>query len=65
MDFTDPANQDILGGDQEMINEAMKLRNIILNFREHSLSRPFKSSNGYKDSTYGRFRKVLNGRGEV
>jgi hypothetical protein len=63
MDFTDPANQDVLGADQEMMDEAMKLRKIILDFREHSLSRPFKSSNWYKDTTYGRFRKVLNGRG--
>jgi len=63
MDFTAPSNQDLLGGDEELIEEAMKLRKIILDFQQHSLSRPFRTSNWYRDNMYSRFRRILNGRG--
>jgi hypothetical protein len=41
MDFSVPGNQDLLGGDEEMIHETMKLRRVVLDFRERSLARPF------------------------
>lgn len=63
LDFTQSNNQALLGGDQQLIQEAMKLRNIILNFQEYSLSRPFRSSNWYRDNMYRRFRSILHGKG--
>ena len=64
-DFTDPKNHEFLGGHKDLIREAMKLREIIMDFQMNSLSRAFRSSNWYKDRMYLKFRKVLYGKGVV
>lgn len=63
LDFTQANNQALLGGDQDLIKEAMKVRTVILNFQEYSLSRPFRSSNWYRENMYRRFRSILHGKG--
>jgi hypothetical protein len=63
LDFTLANNQALLGNDEELIKEAMNLRKVILNFQEYSLSRPFRSSNWYRDNMYRRFRSILHGKG--
>lgn len=64
-DYTDPANADLLAGDEELIKEAMNLRRILLGFQQNNLVRLFRSTNWYQESTYGRLRRVLYGKGNV
>jgi hypothetical protein len=64
-DYTDPANADLLAGDEQLIKEAMNLRRILLGFQQNNLVRLFRSTNWYQESTYGRLRRVLYGKGNV
>jgi hypothetical protein len=64
-DYTDPANADLLAGDEDLIREAMNLRRILLGFQQNNLVRLFRSTNWFRESTYGRLRRVLYGKGNT
>lgn len=60
LDFNDKPNQDLLGGDEELIDLAMKMRKVVLNFREKGV-RDMKGSIAYRKEHFDLFRKVYDG----
>ncbi|KAE8442719.1 hypothetical protein EG329_002910 [Mollisiaceae sp. DMI_Dod_QoI] len=60
LDFNKRGNQDLLGGDAELIELAMKMRKVVLDFRDKGV-RDMKGSIAYRKEHFDLFRKVYNG----
>lgn len=60
LDFNDKPNQDLLGGDRELISLAMEMRKVVLDFRERGV-RDMKGSMAYRKDHFDLFRKVYEG----
>ncbi|KUJ13911.1 uncharacterized protein LY89DRAFT_736910 [Mollisia scopiformis] len=60
LDFNDKPNQDLLAGDEELIDLAMKMRKVVLDFREKGV-RDMKGSIAYRKEHFDLFRKVYDG----
>lgn len=60
LNFNDRPNQDLLAGDEELIDLAMKMRKVVLDFREKGV-RDMKGSIAYRKEHFDLFRKVYDG----
>ena len=63
LDFSKPWNQDLLGGDADLIDQAMHLRALIMKFRQFSPAKVMRSTFWYQADMHNRLREVLDGRG--
>jgi hypothetical protein len=60
LDFNDKLHQDLLGGDQELIKLAIKMRKVVVSFREKGFT-DMKGSIAYRKEYFDLFRRVYDG----
>jgi hypothetical protein len=60
LDFNDELHQDLLGNDQRLIKLAVKMRKVVVGFREKGFT-DMKGSIAYKKGYFDLFRKVYDG----
>jgi hypothetical protein len=60
LDFNDKLNQDLLGHDQELTKLAIKMRKVVLSFREKGFT-DMKGSIAYRKVYFDLFRRVYDG----
>lgn len=60
LDFNDKLHQDLLGHDQKLIKLAVKMRNVVVGFREKGFT-DMKGSIAYKKGYFDLFRRVYDG----
>ena len=60
LDFEDKFNQDLVGGDQQLIKLAMQMRKVVLGFRERGFP-DMKGSIAYRKEYFDQFRRVYDG----
>lgn len=60
LDVSEKLHRDLLSGDEELIELAGKMRNVVLTFREKGFPE-MKGSIAYKKENFEMFRKVYDG----
>jgi hypothetical protein len=60
LDFNDKLNQDLLNSDQELLKLAMKMRKVVLSFREKGFT-DMKGSIAFRKEYFDMFRRVYDG----
>ncbi len=60
LDFNDKFNQDLLGGDKHLITLAMKMREVVISFREKGFAE-LRGSIAYRKEFFDLFRNVYDG----
>jgi hypothetical protein len=60
LDFNDKLHQDLLGNDQKLIKLAVKMRKVVVGFREKGFT-DMKGSIAYKKGYFDLFRRVYDG----
>lgn len=63
LDFSSPFQQDLLGGDAELIAEVPELQTINDRIRFASYRKPFRSSRAFEEKTTHKLRKLFDGEG--
>lgn len=60
LDFNDKLHQDLLGNDPELIKLAIKMRKVVVSFREKGFT-DMKGSMAYRKEYFDLFRRVYDG----
>jgi len=63
LDFTSRFHADLLGGDEELISHAIRLREIVKRFREVSYARKFRACLAFRKPLVDSLRGVFSGAG--